>query len=132
MTLMPNLHTVHIMRGPYEGMVVGYEQFQKAFAGLTFPSVRRVSFMGSAGAMFGYFPEAVEVFGSKMHNIHDLSLHFRKAETVGWEASYFTGAGGTYRRSPCISIACPWSYQGCSRGGKVSQSPQGRIFRQTV
>ena len=134
MTLMPNLHTVQIMPADLCASVGIYgiwrKRFQKAFAGLAFPSVKRVSLPDHASAIFGCLPEVVEVFANERLSLiflDDMYSHCRKIEAVGWRITSLFGPGYSGCKYTCIGKACPWPYEGCSSGGKVSQSPQDRM-----
>jgi hypothetical protein len=128
MTLMPNLHTLHIVCGPY-GHGIGHEPFQKAFSGLVFPSVRRVILPAQGTAIFECFPEVVEVLSNHpfifdfSQFLDNLISHCPKVESIGWGELFPNLFGGPVRRNSRRTytiIACPWSYEKCSRGGKAS------------
>jgi hypothetical protein len=94
MTLMTNLHTIQIMCGPY-GFGIEPEKFEKAFSGLVFPSVRRVILPAQATAIFGSFPDVVEVFTNHpfvfdfSQFLDNMISHCPKVEIIGCRERFY-------------------------------------------
>jgi hypothetical protein len=111
MTLMPNLHTIHILGG----FGIRPNQFEKAFSGLLFPSVRHVILPAPGQAILGCFPEVVEVFTNDPV-VYDFSQfldnvisHCPKVESIGWRELSENIKGEWKQRNSrckCTSMVC--------------------------
>jgi hypothetical protein len=91
MSLMPNLHTIQIIySGPLYSYAIQPDQFQKAFAGLVFPSVKHVTLPFQARRILACFPEATEVYSNQSYMpdfvrfLDNVVRHCRKITTFGW------------------------------------------------
>jgi hypothetical protein len=116
MTLMPNLHTIHIMQDPRGDVRVS--QFQVAFSGLVFRSVRCVIVPVIAPDIFASFPEVVEVLTNQPfiaqppEFLHNMISHCPKVECIGWRefnplVRYEGKDMGNFRRMyTSISMTC--------------------------
>jgi hypothetical protein len=137
MTLMPNLHTIQIIySGPLYSYAIQPDQFQKAFSGLVFPSVKRAILPFQARRIFACFPEALEVYSNQSYMpdfnrfLDDVVRHCHKVETFGWierpiviNAASKTGYGMCKTFTACLLRL----HEGCS-SRKASESSQGGML----
>jgi hypothetical protein len=110
MTFMPNLHTIHIMHDLHGD--VGDHQFQVAFSGLVFPSIRHAILPITALDIIASFPEVVEVhmntpfFVQPQNFLHDMISNCPKVECIGWQEPV--------RRQDQGSTRCKYTSMACA------------------